>query len=64
MKSRNRVFYDNTLLEHRRFGKNTVWEHPLLAEKITLSGNDGDDAPNYHEKRVISDLQKLKDIEE
>ncbi|XZN98194.1 MAG: hypothetical protein ACM65K_07905 [Microcoleus sp.] len=35
-----------------------------LPEKITLSGNDGDDAPNYHEKRVISDLQKLKEIEE
>jgi predicted RNA binding protein YcfA (HicA-like mRNA interferase family) len=45
-------------------GSHTVWEHPLLPEKITLSGNDGDDAPNYHEKRVISDLQKLKEIEE
>ncbi|MEG4964723.1 type II toxin-antitoxin system HicA family toxin, partial [Microcoleus sp. K4-C2] len=45
-------------------GSHTVWEHPLLPEKITLSGNDGDDAPNYHEKRVMSDLQKLKEIEE
>jgi hypothetical protein len=36
----------------------------LLSEKITLSGNDGDDAPSYHEKRVMSDLQKLKEIEE
>jgi predicted RNA binding protein YcfA (HicA-like mRNA interferase family) len=45
-------------------GSHTVWEHPLLPEKITLSGNDGDDAANYHEKRVMSDLQKLKEIEE
>lgn len=44
-------------------GSHTVWEHPLLPQKITISGNDGDDARPYQEKRVMSDLQKLEEMQ-
>jgi predicted RNA binding protein YcfA (HicA-like mRNA interferase family) len=43
-------------------GSHTVWEHPLLLQKITLSGNDGDDAQRYQEKRVMQDLKTLEEI--
>jgi len=42
-------------------GSHTKWEHSSLNYFITLSGNDGDDARHYHEKRVneaISQLEK------
>lgn len=44
-------------------GSHTVWEHPLLPQKITLSGNDGNDAQRYQEKRVMEDLNKLEEME-
>ncbi len=45
-------------------GSHTKWFHPLLPEKLTLSGKDGDDAKLYQEKDVNNALQKLKDIQQ
>jgi predicted RNA binding protein YcfA (HicA-like mRNA interferase family) len=42
-------------------GSHTIWEHPDLPNKITLCGQDGDDAPKYLEKRVNQDLKKLRE---
>jgi len=33
-------------------GSHTVWSHPLLAQRLTLSGGDGDDAKRYQERDV------------
>ena len=33
-------------------GSHTVWSHPRLAESLTVSGNDGQDAKPYQEKQV------------
>lgn len=44
-------------------GSHTVWEHPLLPQKITLSGNDGSDAQRYQEKRVMEDLKTLEEMQ-
>ncbi|MGI8857972.1 MAG: type II toxin-antitoxin system HicA family toxin [Thermomicrobiales bacterium] len=40
-------------------GSHTVWEHPLLTDKIVLSGQDGDDAKPYQEKDVRAFLIAL-----
>jgi predicted RNA binding protein YcfA (HicA-like mRNA interferase family) len=40
-------------------GSHTVWSHPAFADKLTMSGNDGDDAKPYQEKMVLRALQKL-----
>ena len=46
-------------------GSHTVWTHPLLpSDKVTLAGNDGDDARHYHERNVRRVLAKLRDLEE
>ena len=43
-------------------GSHTYWTHPLLPQdKLSLSGNDGDDAKPYQEKDVRTILQKLRD---
>jgi predicted RNA binding protein YcfA (HicA-like mRNA interferase family) len=43
-------------------GSHTVWEHPQLSElKVTLSGQDGDDAPHYQIKQVQDALRKLEE---
>jgi hypothetical protein len=39
-------------LKGRGKGSHTVWEHPVLAGTLTLSGNDGDDARPYQERNV------------
>lgn len=45
-------------------GSHQVWEHPLLPEEeVSLSGNDGDDAKPYQEKRVRVFLAKLRDVQ-
>lgn len=51
-------------------GSHTKWSHPLLSEKLTLSGKDGtlsgkdgDDAKPYQEKDVNSALQQLAKIQ-
>ena len=33
-------------------GSHTIWTHDALTESLVLSGNDGDDAKQYQEKRV------------
>ncbi len=41
-------------------GSHTVWEHPLLPESFTLSGQDGDDARPYQERAVRALLAALR----
>ena len=45
-------------------GSHTKWFHPLLREKLTLSGKDGNYAKPYQEKDVNNALQRLKEIEQ
>lgn len=41
-------------------GSHQVWKHPLLPDdEVSLSGNDGDDAKPYQEKRVRAFLANL-----
>jgi hypothetical protein len=42
-------------------GSHTVWSHPLVPERITLSGSDGDDAKRYQERDVRDALAKLRE---
>ena len=42
-------------------GSHTVWEHPALFDKITLSGGDGDNAQPSQEKDVKKALERLKE---
>jgi hypothetical protein len=43
-------------------GSHIIWTHPLLPyDRLSLSGNDGDDAKAYQEKDVHTILQKLRD---
>lgn len=45
-------------------GSHTVWTHPLLPEEsVTLAGNDGDDARDYHVRQVRDFLSKLRERE-
>lgn len=44
-------------------GSHTVWKHPLLPEQFSLSGNDGDDARDYQEKKVKQYLKQLEEME-
>jgi len=44
-------------------GSHTIWEHPLLSDKIALSGTDGDDAKPYQEKKVQEMLTLLKEVQ-
>ncbi len=45
-------------------GSHSVWSHPLLADKVTLSGSDGDDAMRYQIQRVQSAVQRSLESEE
>lgn len=38
----------------------TVWEHTQLPERLTLSGDDGDDVLPYQEKAVRALLDALR----
>ena len=44
-------------------GSHTGWQHPLLADKLTLSGHDGDDARPYQERMVRDILGKLREAQ-
>jgi predicted RNA binding protein YcfA (HicA-like mRNA interferase family) len=45
-------------------GSHTVWEHLLLpGDKVTLSGNDGDDAQSYQERDVRTILANLREAQ-
>ncbi|WP_371128359.1 type II toxin-antitoxin system HicA family toxin [Gloeomargarita lithophora] len=41
-------------------GSHTKWSHPLLSQKIILSGHDGTDAKPYQEKDVNRIIQELR----
>ena len=45
-------------------GSHTKWSHPLLSDKVTLSGKDSNDAKPYQEKDVNNALKQLIKIQE
>ena len=45
-------------------GRHQVWKHPLLIESIVIARKDGDDVPDYLERRLkiaLALLQKQGD---
>ncbi len=44
-------------------GSHTGWRHPRLADKLTLSGRDGDDAQAYQERQVRDFLRRVRAAE-
>lgn len=44
-------------------GSHTVWGHPLIADTITLSGHDGDDAKDYQEKAVRGLIARVREAQ-
>ena len=40
-------------------GSHEGWRHPLMPDKLTLAGRDGDDAKPYQEKQLRLLLAKL-----
>ena len=44
----------------RTRGSHTTWEHPDVADSITVSGGDSDDAKPYQEKQVREALKKVE----
>ena len=44
-------------------GSHTKWSHPLLSDKITLSGKDSNDVKTYQEKDVRNALNRLIQIQ-
>jgi len=48
------------LVPRRGKGSHTIWRHPALPDKITLSGADGDDARPYQEQRVKEAIIQVK----
>ena len=48
-------------------GSHTNWIHPNYLGKLTISGQNGDDAKRYQEKDVckaIEEIQQNQDLEE
>ena len=43
----------------RQKGSHRVFKHPKLAEHVSLSGADGDDARNYEEK-MLAERSKMR----
>jgi predicted RNA binding protein YcfA (HicA-like mRNA interferase family) len=41
-------------------GSHSKWRHPSLPRFILLSGNDGDDARRYHERKVEQAIQESR----
>jgi predicted RNA binding protein YcfA (HicA-like mRNA interferase family) len=44
-------------------GSHTVWEHPVLTDRITISGSDSDDAQRYQETAVRKILNKVREVQ-
>ncbi len=44
-------------------GPGSRHRHPLLAEKLTLAGGDGDDAQPYQERQVRRILTQLREAQ-
>lgn len=47
-------------IERQGKGSHTVWSHPLVPERITLSGADGADAKRYQEQDVRDAVARLQ----
>ncbi len=45
-------------------GSHTNWYHPLLADRVTISGKDGSDAKAYQEKDVNNAIKLIEEIKE
>ena len=44
-------------------GSHTIWTHHLVPEaSVTLSGQDGDDARDYHVREVRAFLAKVREV--
>jgi len=41
-------------------GSHTNWMHPLYEGKLTISGNDGNDAKRYQEKDVQKAINEVE----
>jgi len=44
-------------------GSHVGWRHPLIPDKLTLSGHAGDDAKPYQETQLRVILAKARDAE-
>ena len=44
-------------------GSHSMWEHPLVADSITLSGHDGADAHDYQERMVREFVERARAAE-
>ena len=42
-------------------GSHQVWKHPLLIEQITVARKDGDDVPDYLERKLKIALELLQE---
>jgi len=42
-------------------GSHTKWSHPKIADKLILSGKDGDDAKPYQEDAVLRYLVEISE---
>ncbi|WP_312914347.1 type II toxin-antitoxin system HicA family toxin [Candidatus Competibacter phosphatis] len=42
-------------------GSHTKWSHPKIADKLILSGKDGDDAKPYQEDAVLRYLIEISE---
>ncbi len=42
-------------------GSHTKWSHPRVADKLILSGKDGDDAKPYQEDAVLRYLLEISE---
>jgi predicted RNA binding protein YcfA (HicA-like mRNA interferase family) len=51
-------------LPKRGKGSHERWQHPRLAQTLTIPGKDGDDVPRYLEKQVAAQLAKLEELKE
>jgi predicted RNA binding protein YcfA (HicA-like mRNA interferase family) len=45
-------------------GSHTFWTHPMLTERISIAGKDGDDAQRYLEAEVRDLLKKLRELKD
>jgi predicted RNA binding protein YcfA (HicA-like mRNA interferase family) len=43
-------------------GSHERWQHPRLAQTLTIPGKDGDDVPRYLEKQLAEQLAKLDEL--
>jgi predicted RNA binding protein YcfA (HicA-like mRNA interferase family) len=42
-------------------GRHQIWNHPLLTDPIVIARKDGDDVPDYLERKLEIALELLKE---